>query len=175
MRKTYFGKMLEEGKVGEDLAMSYMQRLGYEVTDVSGNRNYFYKDIDFLAKKGDIRMAIEVKTESRTAKTGNVCIEDITNKALNKPGWIHYTESTHLFFVEKQTRIIHCVRTDELRQLFHDEKANLKRLELDTLEGGKYFKTGVIYLMPLDKLRKLPHYQKLTPTKVSKIEGGKTK
>ena len=172
MRKTYFGKMLEEGKVGEELAMSYMQRLGYEITDVSGNRIYWAKDIDFLAKKGNERMEIEVKTESRTAKTGNVCIEDVSNVQTSKPGWIHYTESTHLFFVEKQTRIIHCVRTDELRQLFEKEKASLKRLELSNMENGRYFKTAVVYLLPLDKLRRLPHYQKLTESKIRKIEGG---
>jgi putative endonuclease len=56
------GKILktsEIGKQGEDLAQSFLLRLGYEVLE----RNYRYQrsEIDLIVKKGDFLVFVEVK------------------------------------------------------------------------------------------------------------------
>lgn len=50
------------GKKGEQLAEDFLQRNGYEVLE----KNYRYQknEVDIIAKKGNILVAIEVKTRS---------------------------------------------------------------------------------------------------------------
>lgn len=56
------------GKAGEDAAVSYLLKNGFEILE----RNYRFKkaEIDIIAKKGNVLAAVEVKTRS-TAEFGN--------------------------------------------------------------------------------------------------------
>lgn len=103
-----------------------MEAIGYKITDVSSNREYFSKDIDLLATRGTQSMSIEVKSDSRLNETGNVCIETVTNRQHNKKGWFYYTEATHIFFVDVNENVIHCVRLDELKKLYHKKDGSFR-------------------------------------------------
>ncbi|WP_264552705.1 YraN family protein [Flavobacterium sp. N2038] len=52
----------ELGKLGEDLAASYLEENGYKIRD----RNYIFQkaEIDIIAQKDDILAIVEVKTRS---------------------------------------------------------------------------------------------------------------
>ena len=52
-----FGQALAAGRVGENLAAQYLTAIGYQIEDVSKNKEYFSQDIDFLADNGKTKMA----------------------------------------------------------------------------------------------------------------------
>ncbi len=55
----------ETGKLGEELAQSFLRKNGYKILDV--NWRYNYKEIDIVAKKEDMMVFVEVKTRSTLA------------------------------------------------------------------------------------------------------------
>lgn len=52
----------ELGKKGEDLAVQFLIKKGYEILET--NYRYVKAEVDILAKKGNILAAVEVKTRS---------------------------------------------------------------------------------------------------------------
>lgn len=52
----------ELGKLGEELAVEYLQKAGYEILET--NWVFQKAEIDIIAKKGEIIAVIEVKTRS---------------------------------------------------------------------------------------------------------------
>lgn len=168
MKQSNFQKDLAFGKTGEQLAQQYLAAMGYEIEDVSNNREYFVKDIDFFADNGQQRMAVEVKTDSYMHISGNAVIETMSNVGKGNKGWFYYTQATHIFYVEKATGVIHCVRFDELQQLFNEKKSQFKKKISTFKESGKYTKQTEFYLVPLSELKKLPHYVRLDKQVVAK-------
>lgn len=165
-----FTQALAAGRVGEQLTIRYLTAIGYEIEDVSKNKEYFAKDIDLIARKGNESMAVEVKTCSKLSQYGNVIIETLTNVAAGKDGWFITSKASHIFFVCPVTKTIHCVRLDELRQLFKEKKKQYRRLITHQKECGKYYKEGEIYLIPVDDLKTLPHYVRLDSNIISKYQ-----
>lgn len=55
----------ELGKQGEQFAVEYLQKQGYEILET--NWTFQKAEIDIIAKKGDTLAVIEVKTRSSTA------------------------------------------------------------------------------------------------------------
>ena len=152
-----FKEALAAGHVGEAIAAQCLSAIGYDVIDGSNDESYFSKDIDLLA--GD--MTIEVKADSRMNKTGNAVIETVSNVATGKKGWIYYTQATHIFFVDVNQKIVHCVRTAELKELYNRNKRNLKKVRTSQMDNGTYYKNGEIVLIPISLLETLEHYVKL--------------
>ncbi len=60
-------KHLELGKLGEDLAATYLEKNNYKILE----RNYRFKklELDIICKKDDLLIIVEVKTRT-TAKLG---------------------------------------------------------------------------------------------------------
>ena len=52
----------ELGKLGEELAIEYLQKEGYEILET--NWVFQKAELDIIAQKGDILAAVEVKTRS---------------------------------------------------------------------------------------------------------------
>lgn len=163
-----FGQALAAGRVGEKLAAQYLTAIGYQIEDVSKNKEYFSQDIDFLADNGKTQMAVEVKADSRMQETKNVAVEPITNVEFGKDGWFITSKATHIFFVDVKSKVIHCVRLEELRQLFKQNKKQYRRIITHQKECGMYYKEGEIYLIPLADLETLPHYVKLDKSVVAR-------
>lgn len=65
--------------IGEKKAMEYLAGGGWRVEDTTANPAYFDKDIDFIARRDNEEITIEVKWDSRIAQTGNMFVEEITD------------------------------------------------------------------------------------------------
>ena len=68
---------MNNGKQGEALFSQIMTEKGYTVVDVSGNPEYWHKDIDFIITSpttGSVK-TFEVKWDSRIGQTGNLYLE----------------------------------------------------------------------------------------------------
>ncbi len=52
-------KSVNKGKQGEDLAVAYLQKLGYEIV----SRNFYYQkaEVDIIVQKADVLCIVEVK------------------------------------------------------------------------------------------------------------------
>lgn len=106
---------LKRGKQGEALVAKAFRDMGYEVTDVSNNSDYWKKDIDLLIDDNGTERSIEVKSDWNMSKTGNVVLENYKVYEKDKEGWFQYTEASHLAFVDMKNRIAYICRTSELR------------------------------------------------------------
>ncbi len=156
-----FSAALAAGRKGEALAATFLEQQGYIIEDVSDSKQYQLQDIDLIAQQEDrLALTIEVKADSRIADTGNICVETITNKSAKKKGWFFYTKALFIFFVDIQQEVIHCVRTNELRELYNNN--SFKHIETKQFECGEYLKLGEIALIPLNKIEKLPHYKNIS-------------
>lgn len=169
MKSTNFLKAKRIGNQGEKLVAEWLQRIGYEVEDVSMNRDYFAKDIDFIVTKGEEEMAVEVKTDQRMADSGNVLLEVRVDVDKNKPGWWQYCQATHLFFVDIRQKQVHCVRRDELKQLVKSHAKGITTRYLKVRDNGKV-REGEVLLVPVELLKTLPHYVFLSESVIKKQE-----
>ncbi|MBI9066012.1 MAG: YraN family protein [Salinivirgaceae bacterium] len=55
----------ETGKIGEELARSFLLKKGYKILDI--NWRYNFKEIDIIAQQNNIMVFVEVKTRSTLA------------------------------------------------------------------------------------------------------------
>lgn len=105
---------LAKGKQGEVLVANAFRNMGYPVTDVTSNPDYWKKDIDLLIDDNGIERRMEVKSDWNMGKTGNVVLE-IRKENSGKDGWFRFTESSHLAFVDMKNRVAYIARTKELQ------------------------------------------------------------
>lgn len=170
MKSTNFLKAKRVGDQGERLVANWMQQLGYTVEDVSMNREYFSKDIDFIVTKGEEQMTLEVKTDQRMADSGNILLEIQVDVEKNKDGWYRYCQASHLFFVDIRQKQVHCVRFAELKQLVNSKPDGIQHRYLRVKDNGKV-RDGEVLLVPISLLRTLPHYVYLDWGIINKIGG----
>ena len=164
-----FKEALAAGDVGEGLASLYLSTIGYEVEDVSANQEYFEPDIDLIAKTANETMYVEVKADSRMNGTGNAVVETVSNFATGREGWYYKTKASHIFFVDVVANIIHCVRFEELKDLYETKRYTFRHIRTHQMENGTYYKEAEIALIPIAKLMELPHYVQLNAENVAAV------
>jgi hypothetical protein len=86
-----FEEYLKPYKAGETEAIELFTKNGYNVKDVSGNSNYYDKDIDLIVTNPyGVTKRIEVKADSRIAETGNLFIEYLNPRSKGGYGWFRF-------------------------------------------------------------------------------------
>ena len=89
---TQFYRDLEAAKTAEKIVFDSLSSSGYNVEDVSNDREYWYKgDIKLTSSTGEV-FFIEVKDDGRIADTGNVLCE---HQVYYKEG--NYCEKGNMF------------------------------------------------------------------------------
>ena len=112
--------MSNNGKLGERLFSELMQSKGYSVVDVSGNDQYFAKDIDFIitnSTTGNTR-TFEVKWCEKIHKTGNLFleIENPRSKQWSGEGWWKHCKADFLVYGDAVNRKFYIIPLLELRE-----------------------------------------------------------
>lgn len=102
--------------IGELRAYNYLQDNGWTVQDVTGDPEYWRKDIDFIASSASQSLTIEVKWDSRIHKTGNMFIETITDLDQSKCGWFSYCEADYIYYGDSVQQLFYVFKTDDLRK-----------------------------------------------------------
>ena len=77
MHSSYFVLKNKEGKQAEQIVKDYLTGRGYTVQDVSEEQDNYQNDIDFIVQKDGRTSKIEVKLDTRLAKTQNIAFEDV--------------------------------------------------------------------------------------------------
>lgn len=58
--------------------------------DTTLNPDFWSKDIDFIARKGNKEITIEVKWDNLISDSGNMFVETITDIDKGKQGWFEF-------------------------------------------------------------------------------------
>ena len=90
----------EKFNPGEWMVKQYLQDTGRTVIDVSKNGDYWSQGIDLIALRGQRTEKIEVKYCFNIHRYHSFFIELIANKEKGEPGWIDYTKSDFIFYVD---------------------------------------------------------------------------
>lgn len=91
---------MNNGKQGENLFKEIMESRGYAVEDVSGNQEYWDKDIDFIitSSTSGLTKTFEVKWDSRINRTGNLYLEIANIHSKGGKGWFEFCEADFLAY-----------------------------------------------------------------------------
>lgn len=117
-------------KQGEQLFAQKMIESGYSVKDVSGEPQFWKKDIDFMITSptsGETK-TFEVKWDSKINRTGNLFLETYSNGG---KGWFEYCEADYLVYGDACARRFYIFPLLELR-----ERVASKRHELGFCAGS---------------------------------------
>lgn len=131
MHSDYFVLKNREGKQAEQLVKDFLTNRGYAVQDVSEDCDNYQNDVDFIAHKDGRTSKIEVKLDTRLAKTQNIAFEDVfylkdkeTGQTEIKPGYYHYSQCDFLIFVSPTDNclyIVHFAKLKEQEELLKSE------------------------------------------------------
>lgn len=105
----------EKFNPGEWMVKQYLQDTGRTVIDVSKNNDYWSQGIDLLTIKGQQTEKIEVKYCSNINRYHSFFIELIANQEKNEPGWIDYTKSDFIFYVDAISKDCYILHPQEIR------------------------------------------------------------
>lgn len=133
-----FNKDLKRGKIGEDFVKEVFAARGWYIVDVSNNKEYQNKDIDFLAtKEGECRKC-EVKSDTWIHSSHNVLLE-LENETRRTKGWFRFTEADALVVHAAATDDIYSFKISELREYVELYGSGCRKVRNnDYLSNGEY-------------------------------------
>lgn len=95
-----------------------MQSRNYGVEDVSGNSDYWYKDIDFIVTSPTTGLVktFEVKWDSRINQTGNLYLETASAHSKGGKGWFNFCEADFLAYGDAVAGIFYIIPFAALKE-----------------------------------------------------------
>lgn len=109
---------MSSGRQGELIFSRKMIEAGFTVQDVSGNSEYWEKDIDFICnnpRTGNTR-TFEVKWDSRINQTGNLYLELSNIHSKGGQGWFNFTQADFLAYGDAATKTFYIIPMDKLKE-----------------------------------------------------------
>lgn len=111
---------MNKGKLGEYYFQCLMDNGNNEIIDVSGNEQYFDKDIDFIITNklsGNTR-TFEVKWDYNISRTGNLYLEysNINSKQWNGEGWFLHCKADYIAYGDAVNKRFYIVPFADLKK-----------------------------------------------------------
>ena len=145
--RKFFEDRLEVGKSGEAVIADWFRNRGNTVVDVSDDKSYWSKDIDFIiTNKDNQTFTVEVKTDYFINKTHNLFFEGVYYKESgDRLGWFYYCQADYVVFYDINRA-----------KLFVYDFANGKDFVLQAAEDRLFYNKDDVcnrraYLLPIDK------------------------
>lgn len=138
----------EKYNPGEEMVKQYLQDTGRTVIDVSKHHDYWSQGIDFIALKGQKIERIEVKYCYNINRYHSFFIELLANKEKHKPGWIDYTKSDYIFYVDAISKDCHILHPQEIRDYLATHDYSTRECHKDK------YKTSVGAIVPVEAFGK---------------------
>ena len=138
---------MSNGRQGEKLFQQIMENRNYKVEDVSGNEEYWDKDIDFIvtSSTSGLTKTFEVKWDSRINKTGNLYLEIANINSKGGKGWFEFCQADYLAYGDASNGTFYIISLLELRD-------RVKKLQPRQINCGF---DSVGYLVPLTDIIKI--------------------
>lgn len=145
-----FRTSINIGKAGEKLIYEYLKNnpdvLGIE--DVSDNKNWQAKDVDFLVTYKDLgQFPIEIKNDQYAS--GNFFFETMSSIEAKTPGCLVKSSAKFLYYYFQRYRTLYIINLSAFRQWFYENKNKFNRKEVKNYRknGGTYTTEG--YTIPI--------------------------
>ena len=105
------------GNLGEQVFTYKMKEAGYTIQNVSGDPDYWDKDIDFFvtSPSGNSR-SFEVKYDTRLNQTGNLYLELTNIHSKNGIGWYRFCQADYLAYGDAATKTFYIFDMQQLRE-----------------------------------------------------------
>ena len=136
--------MANKGRQGEKLFIERLSAQNYTIQDVSGNSEYWEKDIDIIATSANtgLTKSFEIKWDSRINSTGNMYLELTNVNSKGGLGWLQFCQADYLAYGDALARVFYIFPLAELKERVQRIKPRVARCGNDS--------TG--YLMPIDSV-----------------------
>lgn len=128
--------------------MQWLEGQGWDVQDVSGNSEFWGKDIDLVCHRGGKTVTIEVKWDSRIAETGNLFIETITDIDNQKQGWFTFCQADYIYYGDSRNRLFYVFRTQDMKDFIADNALD-ERKAADYNRNGQVRKVSQGFIVPI--------------------------
>lgn len=99
-----FWNDLDRGKVGERIFCNVVADKGYEIFDLSNDKTYQKKGVDFKIRKGLKEILVDVKTDYLMHKTGNIFLEIQDGPRV---GWAKKTKADLIFYIDYNSNTVY--------------------------------------------------------------------
>lgn len=129
-----FNKSINVGDNGEQIIKSYFENNPniVDVIDVSKDKKYQDKDIDFIVKlKNGEDISIELKTD--TYDTGNIFFEAISNKEYNVLGCMIKSKAKCLFYYFIETKELYIIDFKEYKKWVNKNNARFAKKKIKNI------------------------------------------
>lgn len=123
-----FAKTTSDGKAGELYVARFFQTNYWDVKDLTGIQKYRDEDVDFIVtnQHGE-SFKIEVKTDAKMHKTGNVLVEKKMLRSTGEcDGWLYKCKADFLCYLSAATGIAYFLDWPALRQAVLDGRGKSK-------------------------------------------------
>lgn len=146
-------ELIEVDNPGESDLKKYLRENGFKVEDVSGNCNYWHKDIDLIATDNyGVTKTIEVKWDNRIHDTGNLYIEYYNDCSKGTKGWILFTQADILAYGDSYNRIFYLFSMKDIKDYIEQNRMTLRTRTTNSDNRGGISKG---YLVKLEDLQPL--------------------
>lgn len=96
-----FQRLNKEGLEVQEIVKAHLESRGSKIVDVSQDRDYQKKDIDFLVYKGTEMTTLEVKKDKSLYSKGNIFIECGWQRGnYFTKGWLLYCEADYICYYD---------------------------------------------------------------------------
>jgi hypothetical protein len=159
MAHTYsFVEQLERGKAGEAVIKDYFSQW-YKITDATLDQQKNEK-IDFIFERNGVRTKVEVKTDDKTDKTGNLFIETMSMIEWGKYGWAWVTQAEKVLYyaLPDTVYILDVAQLRDMLQVWHKQRKPKRKVYNDhwTSEGYLIKTDEIVRLIGPKNVRILP-------------------
>lgn len=120
MQANFFND-LDRGKVGERVFSDIVADKGYEIFDLSNDKTYQKKGVDFRIRNDLKEILIDVKTDYIMYRTGNIFLELQDGPRV---GWAKKTIADLIFYIDYNSNTVYVLewnscaaKIDELRKV----------------------------------------------------------
>lgn len=120
MQANFFND-LDRGKIGERIFSDIVEERGWTLEDLSNDRSYQKKGVDFFVRKENQELMVDVKTDYVMYKTGNIFLELQDGPRV---GWAKKTEANLIFYIDYNSNTAYVLewsscaaKIDELRKV----------------------------------------------------------
>ena len=138
---------MTDSKYGEQLFKSLMEQRGHKVEDLTAQKAYQIKDIDFKITSPAGKVAtFEVKYDSRIHSTGNLFVEYFSAHNYGGLGWYEFCEADFIAYGDAHAETFYCFLLEDLRQLISSHKFNTATTDKGKVAG---------YLVPLRLIKNM--------------------
>jgi hypothetical protein len=136
-----------QGEAGEAVLDRFFSRW-YRIIPASAQHQR--RGIDRVFVAGTRRIAVEYKSDSTAARTGNAFVETVSVDTAGKPGWVYTSQADFLVYFIPPDDLVYVLRPATLRKAL---PGWLRRYPVRAIPNAGYHTHGV--LVPLDEFERL--------------------